>query len=79
MLGEKEIYKYLKIFEADTKPEEMKEKSKKEYIRRMRKLLENKLNWINLFIGISPLAVPLLRYSGSFLKWTNEAIQKMDQ
>ena len=39
MLGEKETYKYLGIWEADTiKQEEMKEKIKKEYLRRTRKL-----------------------------------------
>ena len=43
-LGEKEIYKYLEILEADTiKQVEMKEKIKKEYLRRTRKLLETKL------------------------------------
>ena len=43
-LGEKETYKYLGIFEADTiKQEKMKDKIKKEYIRRTKKLLETKL------------------------------------
>ena len=43
-LGDKETYKYLDILEADAiKPEEMKEKIKKEYFRRTRKLLETKL------------------------------------
>ena len=44
LLGEKETYKYLGILEADTIiQEEMKEKIKKEYLRRSRKLLETKL------------------------------------
>ena len=44
MLGKKETYKYLGILEADNiKREEMKEKIKKEYFRRTRKLLETKL------------------------------------
>ena len=43
-LGEKEIYNYLEIMEADTlKQEETKEKIKKEYLRRTRMLLETKL------------------------------------
>ena len=42
-LGEKETYKYLGILEADTiKQVEMKDKIKKEYLRRTRKLLETK-------------------------------------
>ena len=48
-LGEKETYKYLGILEADTiKQVEMKDKIKKEYIRRTRKLLETKLSSRNL-------------------------------
>ena len=44
MLREKETYKYLGILESDTiKQQEMKEKTKKEYLRRARKLLETKL------------------------------------
>ena len=48
-LREKETYKYLGILEADTiKQVEMKEKIKKEYLRRTRKLLETKLHRRNL-------------------------------
>ena len=43
MLGEMESYKYLGILEADTiKQAKKKEKIKKDYLRRMRKLLETK-------------------------------------
>ena len=43
-LGEKETYEYLGILEADTITQvEMKEKIKKKYFRRTRKLLETKL------------------------------------
>ena len=42
-LGEKETYKYLGILEADTiKQVEIKEKIKREYLRRTGKLLETK-------------------------------------
>ena len=41
MLREEEMYKYLGIFKADTiKQVEIKEKIKKEYLRRTRKLLK---------------------------------------
>ena len=44
-LGEKENCKYLGILEADNiKQVEMKEKIKKEYLRRTRKLPETKLS-----------------------------------
>ena len=47
--GEKETYKYLEILEVDIiKPAEIKEKIKKENLRRRRKLLETKLYDRNL-------------------------------
>ena len=77
MLREKETYKYLGILEADTiKQVEMKDKIKKEYLRRTRKLHETKLSGRNFFKGINTWAVPLIRYSGPFLKWTREEIKK---
>ena len=66
--GESETYKYLGIFEADTKQVEMKDKIRKEYLRRTRKLLETKLSSRNFIKGINSWAVSLVRYSGSFLK-----------
>ena len=74
-LREKETYKYLGILEADTiKQQEMKEKIKKEYLRRARKLLETKLYGRTLVKGIDTRAVPLVRSSGSFLMWTREEL-----
>ena len=53
-LGKKETYKYLRIFKADTiKQVEMKDKIKKEYLKRTRKLIETKLSSINLIKGIN--------------------------
>ena len=57
----------------------MKEKIKKEYLRRTRKLLETKLYRRNLIKGINIWAVLLVRYSGPFLKWTREEFKQMDQ
>ena len=75
-LGEKETYKYLGILEADTiRQVEMKEKIKKEYPRRTRKLLETKLYSRNLIKGINTWAVLLVRYSGPYLKWTWEELK----
>ena len=68
------------ILEADTiKQTEMKEKVKKEYLRRTRKLLETKLYSRNLIKGINTWAVPIIRYSGPFLKWTREELRQIDQ
>ena len=58
-LREKETYKYLGTLEADTiKQVEMKEKIKKEYFRRTRKLLKTKLSSRNLIKWISTWTVP---------------------
>ena len=66
--GENETHKYLGILEADTiKQEEIKDKIRKEYPRRTRKLLETKLYSRNLIKGINTRAALLVRYSGSFL------------
>ena len=79
-LAENETYEYLGILEVDTiKQVEMKNKIQKEYLRRTRKLLETKLNCRNLMKGINTWAVPLVRYSGPFLKWTRDELRKMDQ
>ena len=63
-------YKHkLGILEADTiKKVQMKDTIRKEYLRRTRKLLETKLSSRNLMKGINTWAVPLVRYSGPFLK-----------
>ena len=66
--------------EADTiKQVEMKDKIHKEYLRRTRKLLEIKLSSRNLIKGINTQAVPLIRYSEPFLKWTRDELKQMDQ
>ena len=57
----------------------MKNKIQKEYLRRTRKLLETKLSSRNLIKGINTWAVPLVRYSGPFLKWTRDKLRQMDQ
>ena len=51
----------------------------KKYLRRTRKLLETKLSSRNLIKGIITWAVPLIRYSGRFLKWTRDELKQMDQ
>ena len=57
----------------------MKEKIQKEHLRRTRKLLETKLNSRNLIKRINTWAVPLVSYSGPFLKWTRDELKQMDQ
>ena len=79
-LTENETYKYLSILDADTiKQVEMKDKIQKEYLRRTRKLRETKLSSRNLIKEINTCAVPLVRYFGTFLKWTRDEHKQMDK
>ena len=80
-LGEKKTYKYLSILEADIiKQVKMKEKIKKGYLRRTRKLLETKLCSRNLTKGMNTWVVPSLDIRNNFWsgpennlsKWTEE-------
>ena len=69
---ENETYKYLGILEADIiKQVQMKDMIRKEYLRRTRKHSSR-----NLIKGINTWAVPLVRYSGPFLKWTREELKQ---
>ena len=58
---------------------EIKEKSKKEYLRRTRKLLETKPSSRNLIKGKDTWAVTLVRCSGPLVKWTGEELKQMGQ
>ena len=79
-LREKETYKNLGTVEAETINQvEMKDKFKKEYLRRTRKLLKIKLSLRNLIRGINTWAIFLVRYSRPFSKWTREELKQMDQ
>ena len=72
-LGENEAYKYLRICAADTiKQVQMKDKIRKDNLRRTRKVLETKLSARNLIKGINTWAVPLARYSGPFIECTRD-------
>ena len=50
-----------------------------EYKRRVRKILEAKLNGGNIIKGINTWAIPVLRYSAAFLNWTKTELQLMDR
>ena len=60
-----EGYKYLGVVEADDNmDDEVKRSMKKEYIRRVKKVLSSKLKADNVIKAINSWAVSLLRYSG---------------
>ena len=57
----------------------MKEKIKKEYKRRVRKVLETKLNGNNLIKAINTWAVAVIRYSAPFLDWNKDELLALDR
>jgi hypothetical protein len=78
-LGE-EPYKYLAILEADKmKMEDMKQKVRKEYYRRIRKVLESKLNGGNVVKAMNTWAVAAVRYTAGILDWTVDELKDMDR
>ena len=67
-LEEGESYKYLGVLETDEMMvNEMKDKAKKEYSRRVRKMLESKGNSGNVFKVINTWILSMVRYSTVFL------------
>ena len=79
-LGEGEGYKYLGILEADgVKNNEMKEKIKTEYFRRIRNFLKSKLNAGSIFQAINSRAVSIIRYGAGIVGWNKEEMQAMDR
>ena len=68
-LREKETYKYMGILEPDTiKQVELKDNIKKEYLRRTRKLIEDKTRSQELYQRNKYLGFALVRYSGPLLR-----------
>ena len=79
-LQENDGYKYLGVLQNDEmKEKEMKEIVTKEYKRRVRKVVETKLNGGNIIKAINTWAIPVLRYSAPFLKWRKTELQELDR
>ena len=79
-LQENDGYKYLGVLQNDEVMEkEMKEVITKEYKRRVRKVLETKLNGGNIIKAINTWAIPVLRYSAPFLTWRKTELQELDR
>jgi hypothetical protein len=66
---------YLGIEESDgIQHQQMKERLKKEYTRRLRRMLKSELNAKNKITTIGTLAVPVLRCSFGVINWILEEI-----
>ena len=80
LLEEGESYKYLGVLEADEViVNEMKDKVKREYNRRVRKVLETELNSGNVFKAINTWLVSAVRYSAAFLGWSGLQLEEIDR
>ena len=66
---------YLWIFETDN-INQMKEKVRKEKLKRTRKLLKTKVCSKKVIKGINTRAIPLARYSAPYLKWIRRPSEK---
>ena len=58
---------------------EIKDKVKKEYYRRVRKVLETKLNSDNVFNAINTWTVSVVWYSAAFLGYSRHKLEKIDK
>ena len=75
-LEQGKTYKYLGTEESEDIHQQMKERLKKEYSRRLRMILKSELNATNKITTIGALAVPILRYSFGIINWRTEEIKK---
>jgi len=79
-LEQEKTYKYLGIEESDgIQHQQMKERLKQEYSRRLRMILIYELNGRNKITAIGELAVSVLRYSFGIINWRIEEIKKIDR
>ena len=73
-------YKYLGIEESEgIQHQQMKERLKKEHIRRLRMILISETKTRNKITAIRALVVPVLRYSFGIMNWRIEEIKKNSQ
>ena len=75
-----EGYTYLGIVELDkVKENEMKEKTMKEYKRRLRLILKSKLNGRNKITAINTWAVAIFRYGAGIISWRESELKSIDR
>ena len=73
-------YKYLGVLESDgVLCEQMKEKLKQGYKRRIKKSLRSKLSGGNIITAVNTWAVSLIRYAAPFVEWRRDELKEMDR
>ena len=63
---------------ADVMVKEMKEKVRKEYLRRVKLVAKSRLYGRNLISAINALAIGVVRYTAGVLDWTERELKAMD-
>ena len=77
---EEDGYQYLAIIENDdVKHAEMKEKLKRKYFRRVRKILKSKLNAGNIIKAINASAICVIRYGADIIYWKADELKAVDR
>jgi hypothetical protein len=79
-LEQGKTYKYLGIEERKgIQRQQVKDRLKQEYNRRLRMILKSELNARNKITATGALAVPVLRYSFGIINWRLEEIKQIDR
>ena len=72
--------KYLGVMEANqVLSGQMKERLRKEYKRRVKKILKSKLNGGNTITAINTWAVSMMRYAAPFVDWRKDELKEIDR
>jgi hypothetical protein len=78
-LDPRKAYKYLGTEEShNIEHKNEKERLMKEYLRRLRSVLDTELSAKNKIEAIGSLAVPVLRYGFGIINWRQEELQKLE-
>jgi hypothetical protein len=77
-LEQGKTYKYLGI-EEGLQHQQVKERLKQEYNRRLRMILKSALNARNKITATGTLAVPVLKYSFDIINWRIKDIKKLTE
>ena len=79
LVNKEEQYKYLGILQLDQiKHAEMKIQIKREYFKRVRAILQTQLSGKHKILSINSLAIPVVRYSGGIIQWSQSELAEVD-
>ena len=78
-LEQEKVYKYLGVDDSSgIQHATMKQKLKKELVRRTRLILKTELNSKNRITAINTLAIPVITYSFNIIDWNLSEVKRLD-